>query len=227
MGKQRSRRCCCLRAQVASEGVNKWGNVSVLHREWKSDHRGRLIPLPVCSIQAKISWQRLKAGPTGISARAAYQGRSSCSPTAPGSFHCCGSCSCTELCRDLTGLLPWTTASPAHTSQRTKYSSWKLPVRQRECTTGKDKLEKEVVRGKRGSALCYTFSLPPVFRVHFSQHELVLAAVFNPSRLGIWDPEPWMCSRFLRIHSESSFGNCWSSLTSSTQNWKPNNLMPS
>lgn len=89
--------------------------------------------------------------------------------------------------------------------------AWKLPVRQWECTTRKDKLEDEMVTGKRGCEICHPFSQPPVFRVDSSQHNLQ-PELTKPLMPRHWEPDLSV------LTPGSAFENCWSSLTSSMQN---------
>lgn len=162
MGKQRPRRRCCLRAQVASENVSNWRNTYLFHTELeRGKTEGDTNPTAwVCSIQVKISCQRVKAGPHELSPRAAWRWHSSCPPAAPGSLRAAAAASTpssegTSSSNSPCSFLRLLQAQLTLASGQIK-GAWKLPVRQWECTTGKDKLE-EVSR-TRASELCYPFS---------------------------------------------------------------------
>lgn len=160
MGKQRPRRRCCLRAQAASESVSNWGNTYLFRTECE---RGKTegdtkIPPPGSAASKSKSAEGQSKAPRDFSQSCLLVALllPTCSSRLP---HCPSSCSYTELWKllieQLTMLLPQATASPAYASQWTNKRCLEAPVRQWECTTGKDKLE-EVSR-KRASELCYPF----------------------------------------------------------------------
>lgn len=183
VGKQRQRRCCCLRAQAAS--ISNWGNVFVPRSAREGRWRGTLK-----SHHLGLQHPRQNLLPEGQSRAPGYFSQScqhwhsSCWPAAPGSLMAAAAAAQAlrgPHCSFLRAQQAQSTLATGHGK-----GAWKLPVRQWECTTGREMLE-EVSR-KRTSELCCPFSTPSLWRTCLNMSWCWMQFSAPHTHLGTWTP---------------------------------------
>lgn len=118
VGKQRPRRCCCLRAQAASKSISNWGNVFVPECDrWKMERDTKFPPPGSAASKTKSPARGTKQGPWIFLPELPTLVFSllTCSSRLP---HGSSSCSCTSS-EGASLLLPQSPASTAHTGHWT------------------------------------------------------------------------------------------------------------
>lgn len=139
VGKQRPRRCCCLRAQAAVKSISNWGNVFVPQSVREGRWRGTLKSYHLQHPRQNLLPEGQSRAP-GYLSQSCQRWYSPCWPAAPGSLMAAAAAPAQALRGPHCSFLRVLQAQLTLATGQVK-GAWKRPVGQWECTTGKDMLE--------------------------------------------------------------------------------------